>query len=119
MATTSIYSMQKLDSNRYLVFGTNYVRLEELFANVNQDLKKKKFRGELILDLLLSNGNNSSRFFKINFNGDHVDLESLKKIQVPDHTTIQKVNSYLKKHIEVLSNGILSTAEIERLKASL
>ena len=119
MSEKSTYSIQKLDQDRYLVFGKNYARIDDLFIVVSEDLKKKKFKGELVFDLLLSNGNNSSRFFQITFTGEVFELDTLKKIKQPDNGIIDKVNSYLRKHRDILYNGILSTNEINRLISSL
>ena len=93
--------------------------MEELLPSVNEELKKKKFQGELVFDLLLSNGNNSSRFFQITFNGNTAELSSLKKLKNPDDSILEKVNAYLKKHMDILSNGVLSSAEISHLKEVL
>ena len=113
------YTIKKVNTDNYLVISNDYTRIDELLPELSNDLKKRNIKGEILFDLLLSNGNNSSRFFKIHFNGAIFDLPTLRKTSIPDESILLKINSYLKKNKELLKNSVLSNAEIQRLLATL
>jgi hypothetical protein len=113
------YYIQKLDDRRILVFGKDYSRIEEHFSLIAKDLRSKKFEGEIIFDLLLSNGNNRSRFCKAFFDGKALVLQTFKKTPSLENAVILKVNSIIRKHKEILSQGVLNQSDLDVLMNSI
>ena len=113
------YIIQKVNDLSFLVISKDYSRVDEILPELSMDLKKKKARGDIVFDLLLSNGNNSSRFFTIFFNGENFEIITLKKIPRPSTPILNKVNAYLKLNKELLKNSVLTTAEVQRLLTTL
>jgi hypothetical protein len=111
------YSIQKINNHEFLVITKDYTRFDELLPALSNDLKKKKVKGDIVFDLLLSNGNNSTRYFHVYYNGEAFDLRTLKKINNPNIFILQKVKTYLKKNKELLQNSVLTQAEISQIFA--
>lgn len=106
------YSIYKT-GNCYLIIANNYQRIEEYNTLINKELSKKDFKGEIVFDLLLSNGNNSQRFFKAVFDGLKI-LNTSYKVLNPDHRILRKTNEYFKKNRSLFENSVLSNREIQR-----
>ena len=113
------YTIKKVNAENYLVISNDYTRIDDLLPELSDELKKKNIKGEILLDLLLSNGNNNSRFFKIYFNGNKFDLTTLKKTTTPDESILLKINSYLKQNKEILYNSVLPSADVKRILVTL
>lgn len=59
---------------RKVVIATSYVSpLSEIYS-IGYELKSSGYKGEVIFDLVLSNGFSSNRFLKINFDGEQLDI---------------------------------------------
>lgn len=94
-----------------LIFSTSYVSLTEQLPDVIRTLKSIDFKGLVIFDLLLSNGNSLNRFISSTFDGisfnDFVILNDQKEIQ-----EVRGISSafYSQNH-EFVENSILSKSE--------
>lgn len=94
-----------------LVFSTSYISLTEQLPDIIHTLKSIDFKGVVVFDLLLSNGNSVNRFISSVFDGvcfnDFVILNDQKEIQ-----EVRGISSvfYSKNH-EFVENSILSKNE--------
>lgn len=67
----------KSDSCKVVV-ATSYVSpLSQVYAIANE-LKSIDYKGEVIFDLVLSNGFSSNRFLKTNFDGDQLNIGKIE-----------------------------------------
>lgn len=102
-----------MDSD-YIVYPTSYINplsnmidLEKfLFSNVGAPC-------ELIIDLLLCNGNEFNRFVHFSFDGKRIEKESIRIIELADEAE-QTINSFYKAHVDVLKKGVLLPDEYMR-----
>jgi hypothetical protein len=94
-----------------IVYSTNYLRMEEYMNEVALFLKEKSFRGKVIFDLLLSNGNSFNRFIEVFFNGDNFDSKTIKVINNIDDNIINKSLDFYNSHLSLLENSVLSKAQ--------
>ncbi|WP_017756795.1 type II toxin-antitoxin system RnlB family antitoxin [Calidifontibacillus oryziterrae] len=63
---------------RKVVIATSYVSpLSEIYA-ISYELKSMNYKGEVIFDLVLSNGFSSNRFLKTNFDGEKLNIGEIK-----------------------------------------
>jgi len=94
-----------------LVYSTNYCRMDSYIQDLEFDLMKKEFTGNVIVDLLMSNGNSSNRYVKIPFNGEKFTVRSTSVLNdVPNK--IKKLSfDFYSSHPEILDNGILNKAQ--------
>lgn len=91
MKQTKPYNLKRINSENYLVISKDYIRFDEMLPQLTNDLKGKQVKGNVVLDMLLTNGNNSSRFLKVFFDGNSFILATLKKIALPDTIFLSKI----------------------------
>ena len=107
------YSIYKT-GDYYLIIANNYQRLEEYSTLLNGELSKKELKGEIVFDLLLSNGDNSQRFFKAIFDGYKILMTSYTSLS-PDQKILKKTAQYFRKNKSLFDNSVLSSREIKRI----
>lgn len=112
------YQLININDHSVLVIGVDYSRFEDFAKDVKSELKQIEFCGLVIIDMLLSNGNNSNRFFQLDFNDFEYDTKTLVCIDAnPDILNFS--SKFFHDHIDLLENGILSQNEIMKIKADL
>lgn len=101
-----------------MIIGIDYSRFENFAKEVKSDLETRNFNGLIIIDMLLSNGNNKNRFFEISFGESGYDTTTLKSIDASPHI-LSFTTKFFQDNIELLENGILSKNEILKIKSEL
>ena len=61
---------------KLIIFSTDYISPIENLTNIEDNLKSKKYSGNIIFDLLLTNGNSCNRFIEAFFDGEKFDRRS-------------------------------------------
>lgn len=107
------YNIEAIEADRYIVFSTNYVSPLEFIKDIEIELSKLvDYKIEIIFDLLLSCGNNSKRFAKINYDGKHFDRKSFKFISIDKKDNLRKVSAnHYKYKGELVEQSILSSIQ--------
>lgn len=72
--------INQITNNQVVVFSTSYHSPTEQLDSIAKELLKKQFKGVVIFDMLLSNGNTKQRYFESMFNGTNFLSESFKTI---------------------------------------
>lgn len=102
--TPYILEQINLDNNNvFVVVGKSEERVDKYLTEVERELTKAKFKGQVILDLLSSNGLRN-RFFQIHFNKTKFDYSSIKAASDVNPLIRQVSASILSKHKPFLSN---------------
>lgn len=101
------------------VMPKDYRGLSFVLPFISDELKSKSYSGPVILDLLLSNGNNSRRYFQLFFDGQGIDKASVKTLYPVPSEYLALSNNYLKTHPEVLTRGVLTNWDIDEIKRTL
>src|SRR4051812_11658229 len=114
MRQSKPYTIRKIE-RKILVLGNDYSRLNDFLPELCNDLQEKQFTGEVIFDLLLSNGNNSTRFFTGYFDGKNIPSRTIQKLKEVEPGILTKATSYFCKHKELFPNSILTKNEVERI----
>jgi len=92
------------------VFSTSFERLDHHLSDLEQRFKEKKYKGKVIIDLLLSNGNSNNRYVEINFNGLEFEIKQAKTIQ--PNSELERISiTFYKKNPELLDNCTLNHAQ--------
>lgn len=81
---------------------------------VAKELRKYKYEGNVIFDLLLSTGNTSNRFLVSKFLNKNFDKNSFKKAKISPRVK-NEITIYYKDHIEFLKNSILPKSIIQKI----
>lgn len=74
------YKINKIDNEKTVVFSVSHHSPTEQLDSIAKELLKKQFKGVVIFDMLLSNGNTKQRYFESMFNGTNFLSESFKNI---------------------------------------
>lgn len=92
--------------NTAYVIASSYdfsLRFNDLLIN---ELRSSKFKGELLVDMLLKNGNNHNRYSSINFDGENLDMKNFKRMENTSFFwEIEK--DIFKIHSSIVENSIL------------
>ena len=102
------YQAKKYNDIGYMIFSTSEYNPTDFISNIEKDLLKEKYKGNVIFDLLLSNGNNYNRYLNAKFDGKKFDGNSYTLIDEPKNEIRQKSLDFYKKNISILENSILS-----------
>ncbi|WP_130860432.1 type II toxin-antitoxin system RnlB family antitoxin [Gracilibacillus phocaeensis] len=97
--------------NQLVVVSTSYISpLSKLFLIANE-LKSSQYKGELVFDLLLSNGFASNRFLKMEFDGQQVITQSVEVLPDVSENLLKDIYKHFYEHPEYLENCILPDAQ--------
>lgn len=102
-----------------IIYSTNYLRFEDYIDELAIDLIKKSFKGNVILDLLLSNGIAKNRFIEVPFDGQRFQLKSLKILKDVDEDIKNASLRFYISHQDILNNGVLNKAQKFLIKKGL
>lgn len=107
------YNIEAIEADKYIVFSTSYVSPLEFIKDIEIELSKLvNYKIEIIFDLLLSSGNSSKRFAKINYDGKHLDRKSFKFISIDKKDNLRKVSAdHYKYKGELVEQSILSSIQ--------
>lgn len=103
------YILKKVNNRRfgYLSISLDYTRLDEYLCDIESDLKKRKFKGKIIFDLLTNNGLND-RFYQADFDGNKILLGTISNISSLD-LGIKKVSSkYYLSNFNIIQQSYIS-----------
>ena len=98
-----------------LVFSNSYVGLESYLSDLAKYFYEKKYVGNIIIDLLLSNGKSKNRYIQIYFDGDDFDLNSAKTLKANEMLKNKSLNYYAE-NPELLQNSVLNKSQAYLIK---
>jgi len=107
------YCIHKITANGLLavIYSLGYDSPMNHLCSIEGELKKYGSSGEVVFDLLLSNGNTSDRFYRAIFNGEHLVESSIKKIKNPSSEIQKESLSFYHHKQEYLLNSVLNKAQ--------
>lgn len=102
---------RKISNNDYIIFPDSYINpLANLSLFEKELINNIGISCQILVDLLLCNGDNFNRFVSLEFNGSNIDRSSIRIITL--NATEQKdVNEFYKKNKNVISKGVLVSSE--------
>jgi len=108
MATNFKIHRQTVSQYSVVVYSTSCDSPINHLPELEDELKEIGVKGEVLFDLLLSNGNTSDRFYKAVFNGFEFKQETLTLIKSPP-AEIQKASlNFYHSHQNYLACSVLS-----------
>lgn len=115
-----VYDVVNVQSEEYkLVISTSYVSpLSKIFL-IAKELSSQEYKGEVIFDLLLSNGFASNRFLKMTFDGTKLTPDSTKVISNVSDSLLKEIYNYYFKHPEYVERSSLPDTQKHLLKNKL
>lgn len=114
------YELVNFDGDvRKIVLSTSYVSpLSKVFL-VSKDLESQGYKGEVLFDLLLSNGFSQNRFLKMIFDGDKINPKTSEIINEVPCILMNEIYEFYYSHPEYVENSILSDAQKYLIKNKL
>jgi len=114
------YSIQKGPSQNFPIisFSLSNERPEVFLPKIEKELKKKCFRGLVLVDTLACNGLTSRRFFVGEFDGEQWKRSSFKVLPEEnlDAATRLFCKKFYRSKLDSLSSAALSAVQIFKLK---
>lgn len=115
------YKIQKVNNinikYEYIIFAINDDSPLEYLQDIEKDLAKKNFKGLVLFDLLLSNGDEYNRYVEAYFNGNLFELSSFKSPTLNQEIEHISIN-FFKKYPDYIEKGVLSSIDIFKIKDS-
>jgi hypothetical protein len=115
-----LFEIIDINNSTIIVIGKTYCGIDYYISELEIELDRRQFRGEIIFDLLLANGLfNQNRFIQSYYFGNKIinfEVLNIKSIKLEYK---RYVNNYYLKNLDILDNGILRTKDIETLKRKL
>ncbi|WP_376750489.1 MULTISPECIES: type II toxin-antitoxin system RnlB family antitoxin [Achromobacter] len=116
------YSLQKGPSDTFPIisFSLSSERPEVFLPKVERELKRKGYRGRVLVDTLACNGVSSRRFFVAVFDGETLSRSSIKILPASklDAVTERFCSLFYAKHSTSLENSVLTKAQQYLLRSS-
>jgi hypothetical protein len=101
------YEIKRLEDSTYIIWSVSYVSPTEYLGDIARGLSAQKFRGKVVFDLLLANGNASNRFMGAYFDGETFVHNSFLVIQ-HDLDRLKRISlSFYHDHLELLEHSVL------------
>lgn len=104
---------------KYVVFATSYENPIDELDEIENELLEKKYSGEVLFDLLLCNGMNSSRYMEMYFDGEYFEISTSKSLNKPSDSIEKYIYEYLKERPILIERSVLPRAQQYLLKRGL
>lgn len=99
----------KLDKYKIMILSTDSLRIHDYLIDVVKELKKIYFKGDVLFDLLLSNGPSlGGRFYSAFFDGKNFDISSFKNIKIVNTEVEKTSNCFYETHLNLIDDSILT-----------
>ena len=102
------YRLKKYNDIGYMIYSISSYNPIDCISKIEKEFDKKSYKGNVIFDLLLSNGNNFNRYLKAYFDGNRFKPDSYSIISEPKIELKKKSTEFYKKNINFLENSIIS-----------
>ena len=109
------YKIEYLTDGIVVVFSTAYINPIAYLSKIEEDLRDIKFDGQVIFDLLLSNGYSSNRFVQATVKDSQINKSSIKILKTVDSLLLKKSHDFYSKNRKFVENSILGEQEQKEL----
>lgn len=114
-----MFEILYVEKHSAIVINKTYCTISCFLNELEMELERDNFQGNILFDLLLSNGLYSkNRFMSTTFNNFRLDDNIQIKEELETYY-LMKISSFYKRNIAILKSGILQKSEIDLLKKHL
>ena len=108
----NLYEIDIVESLEFplIVYSRDVNTMSDYIFEVGEKLQKKKYIGNVLFDLLLSNGL-SDRYYSLIFNGASFEFSSLKKVEV-SHELYCVSNLFYRNNVHLLKTSVLTKVQL-------
>lgn len=114
MNIKELYHIERISEQVVIIFCTTYINPISYLPIIERELSKINFNGQIIFDLLLSNGYSSNRFVKADVCNSKVNRREMSVINssILDESIVSKIYEFYKSHPYIVErNNILLDEE--------
>jgi len=107
------YTIKKINTDEftYIVYSLSYITPFGSLSQLQADLKKKNFVGNVLFDMLASSGMNNDRFKSTHFDGESLDLKSIQTVSNIPNEIKKDSNIFYQKNLNKLPQFSLTKEE--------
>lgn len=107
---TRHFNITPIKNSKYqcIVFSLTTERLDNYIYDLEKELEKLKVAGDILLDLIVSNGIKYRRYIVLYFDGKEINLRSYKNIDKIGLDIQEASNSFYNNHFDVIENSVLT-----------
>lgn len=95
----------------YIAFSVDHSRPEEYLPEVEKELARKKYAGQVVFDLLMCNGPTRNRYMVASFDGEKFAAQSWRMSAPAEAPCLAKATSSYWGKANHLGNGVLTHAQ--------
>lgn len=100
--------------NEYVVYPVSYINPMMNIVDLDMELQEKiGMPCNVLVDLLLCNGNNFNRFIKFHFDGKRIDRLTIETTKLNGKEE-NDINEFYRKNRSIIKNGVLAPSEYLR-----
>lgn len=92
----------------YISFSLTSERLDDYYQQLEIELENLQAQGNILLDLIVSNGIKYNRFVSLYFDGRKLNLDSYKNITDVTSTIENISNKFYSSHLNVIEDSVLT-----------
>ncbi|MGE7021329.1 type II toxin-antitoxin system RnlB family antitoxin [Solibacillus cecembensis] len=93
---------------QYMVIANSYESPLKNYTDIEDELSQNDFSGYVLFDMLAYSGNDSRRFFSVNFDGNKFDFSSLDYLLFSKESNYRKITQdMLRTHYNTIDNTVL------------
>ena len=115
-----LFEILNINNSTIIVIGKTYYGIDTYISELEIELAKRQFRGEIIFDLLLANGLYAkNRFIHSSYHADKItdfNIINYRDIVIKYEKYIKR---FYRENINILNNGVLRYKDIIVLKQTL
>lgn len=117
---SQLFEIIKINQFSIIVVGKSYCGIGNYITELETELSNSNFKGNIVFDLLLSNGLNSTNRFMISKCEGNLIVEphTISRDQVKIKYE-KYLRNFYKKNISIINNGVLRKSEIEKIRTTL
>lgn len=104
---SNFYEISRIDESTMLILSTSFHSPLEQLDNITKELVRKKFKGKIIFDMLLSNGSIKERFFESSFHNSVLEKDLLKQSNNLTDDVLTASKKFYSKNIDLIENSML------------
>lgn len=109
-----------IEKHSIIVINKTYYTISYFLNELEIELEKNNFQGNILFDLLLSNGLYSkNRFLTTTFLNHKIDDNNIQIKENLESNYLKKISNFYKENLNIIESGILQKTEIDLFKKQL
>lgn len=115
-----LFEILRVNRSTVIVIGKTYCGINDYIEELESELSRMRFHGDIIFDFMLSNGLKArNRFMQSRYFGSHIEEIGFINASIIKLKYEKSIIEFYRNNMSVLDNGILRRTEIHTLRQHL